>query len=220
VTTPKQATRAASAPLEVLAIMVICFGWFIVNSVLVAASGFPRAPTSTDASLLGIVFAELLFGAIALAVLRSRDYPLSTLVPAPTWRGCGYGFLLLITTSITCGIVFQLFPTMDYARQPIVEMMSGAEFSMLTVVLLSVINGIYEETFLLGYMYNATKHSGPIFAIGLTLLVRVLYHLYQGPMGAISVLVFGLILSVFYWRTGKLWPVVFAHILADVFALA
>ena len=59
-----------------------------------------------------------------------------------------------------------------------------------------------------------------VAAVGVSLLVRVLYHLYQGPMGAISVLGFGLILSLYYVRTQRLWPIVVAHILADVLAFA
>jgi membrane protease YdiL (CAAX protease family) len=44
----------------------------------------------------------------------------------------------------------------------------------------------------------------------------MLYHIYQGPVGALSVLVFGLVLSLFYLRTGRLFPVVVAHVIADV----
>lgn len=47
------------------------------------------------------------------------------------------------------------------------------------------------------------------------MLVRVLYHLYQGPLGAISILLTGTIFGIYYWKTRKLWPVAFAHIFAD-----
>ena len=88
------------------------------------------------------------------------------------------------------------------------------------IIALAMVNGLYEETFLLGYLQRGFLAAGPSFAIGLSVLVRVLYHLYQGPLGALSVLLFGLVVSLFHWRTGKLWPVVFAHTLADAFALA
>ena len=39
-------------------------------------------------------------------------------------------------------------------------------------------------------------------------------------MGAISVLGFGLILSLYYVRTQRLWPIIVAHILADLLAFA
>ena len=44
----------------------------------------------------------------------------------------------------------------------------------------------------------------------------MLYHLYQGPLGAVWVLGFGLVMSLYYVRTRKLFPVVIAHVLADI----
>jgi membrane protease YdiL (CAAX protease family) len=48
------------------------------------------------------------------------------------------------------------------------------------------------------------------------LISRVLHHLYQGPLGAVWVLGFGLVMSLYYRRTRKLFNVVFAHALADI----
>jgi membrane protease YdiL (CAAX protease family) len=53
-------------------------------------------------------------------------------------------------------------------------------------------------------------------AVGVSLLVRVLYHLYQGPLGAVYVGAFGLVLSLYYVASGKLFPVVLAHALWDI----
>jgi membrane protease YdiL (CAAX protease family) len=46
-----------------------------------------------------------------------------------------------------------------------------------------------------------------------------MYHLYQGPLGAILVLGFGVVVSLFYWRFRQVWPVMVAHMLADAAAL-
>lgn len=46
-----------------------------------------------------------------------------------------------------------------------------------------------KRRFWLGYLVRGFAAVGASFAIGLSLLVRVLYHLYQGPLGAVSVLV-------------------------------
>ena len=88
------------------------------------------------------------------------------------------------------------------------------------ILALSLLNGLYEETFLLGYLIRGFSAAGASFALGLNVLVRLLYHLYQGPMGAVSVVIFGLVVGYYYWRTRVLWPAVFAHMLADVLGLA
>jgi uncharacterized protein len=116
-------------------------------------------------------------------------------------------------------LLAQLFSADELAAQPIAEIASHAHPSLVWVIALSMINGLYEETFLLGYLVRGFAAVGASFAIGLSLLVRVLYHLYQGPLGAVSVLVFGVVVGCYYWRTRSLWPAVFAHTLADVVAL-
>jgi membrane protease YdiL (CAAX protease family) len=46
------------------------------------------------------------------------------------------------------------------------------------------------------------------------------YHVYQGPLGTLSILAFGLIIGTYYWRTRALGAVAITHILADLIALA
>jgi len=104
--------------------------------------------------------------------------------------------------------------------QPIEHMVANATISFLPLVAMSVVNGFYEEVFLIGFLQRTLEGLGVAFAIGASLLVRMLYHLYQGPSGAISVLGFGLVLSVYFLWKRKLWPVVFAHISADVAGFA
>ena len=79
-----------------------------------------------------------------------------------------------------------------------------------------MVNGTFEEVFLLGVLVRGLRAHGLPFAIGVSLLVRVLYHLYQGPLGAVWVLSIGLMLTLFYVRGKQLWPPVLAHILWDI----
>jgi len=92
-------------------------------------------------------------------------------------------------------------------------------FSGLTVVTLiafSVVDGSFEEMFLLGVLTRGLRGLGLGLAIGLPLLLRLLYHTYQGPLGALGVVAFGIAVTLMYVKTGRLWPSVYAHILADV----
>ena len=86
------------------------------------------------------------------------------------------------------------------------------------VVALAMVNGLYEETFLAGYLLEGLRKHGIHIALGITTLIRLLYHLYQGPIGAASVTAYGLVVMLFYWRSRLLWPIVFAHTLADITA--
>src|SRR6185295_521108 len=92
----------------------------------------------------------------------------------------------------------------------------GAPIGLTALVTLGIVNGAYEEMFLLGFLLRGLRGYGLSFAIGASLLVRVLYHLYQGPLGAMYVGVFGLVLSLYYVASARLFPVVLAPALWDI----
>ncbi len=209
------------APLEALAVVAICFGWFIFDSLMAVVAGFPPgAAAFSDDAFLEIIVIELVFGAIALGMLRARGHSLAALLPAPSLRGCVEGVVLLVVALLAWSLVGSLFSGSEFARQPIAQMAARNSVSAPFVIALGMVNGLFEETFLVGYLLRGFRTLGPSFAIGVSVLVRLLYHLYQGPIGALSVLVFGVVVSLFYWRTGRLWPVVFAHALADALAFS
>ena len=83
-------------------------------------------------------------------------------------------------------------------------------------VLMAMVNGTYEEVFLLGFLVRGLRGWGLSSALGTMLLVRVMYHLYQGPIGALWVFGIGLTFGIYYVRSGNLWPPVFAHVLWDI----
>jgi membrane protease YdiL (CAAX protease family) len=90
----------------------------------------------------------------------------------------------------------------------------------LTVGLLSLVNGFFEELFVCAYLINAVKkRRSAIFAINVSVAIRLAYHLYQGPMAVASIVPIGLIFGYWFARTGRLWPLVVAHALMDFLAL-
>jgi uncharacterized protein len=205
---------------EAAVLVAIVFGWFILSSVFAALDGFPTPAAFSDASLVGLMVTELVLGAMALSFLRFRGHALKDLLPAPDWRGAMEGTVLCGAAIIACGVVNALLPSSPGAVDPVAQMLAQAKPSLTVALAASVLNGLYEETFLLGYLMRGFASFGASFALGLSVLVRVLYHLYQGPAGAVSIVVFGIMLGVSYWRTRRLWPAVVAHILADIIGLS
>lgn len=204
---------------EACLVVAICFGWFIFTSMHAVAKGFPTSGSFSDGALAYIMAIECFFGAIALTFLHFHGYSLEELLPSPTLRGCLSGTLLAAMVFIVWGLMSKAFFANQLETQPITAITAAAKPSLAYAIAGSMLNGLYEETFLLGYLVRGFETAGASFALGLSLLVRVLYHLYQGPFGAVSVLVCGFVISYFYWRTRVLWPAVFAHTLIDAWAL-
>jgi membrane protease YdiL (CAAX protease family) len=96
----------------------------------------------------------------------------------------------------------------------------SSDLRVRTVVILSLVNPVFEEVFVCGYLINALKKERSlVFAINVSVAIRLAYHLYQGPMVVLSIVPMGLIFGYWFARTGRLWPLVTAHALLDFFAL-
>jgi uncharacterized protein len=214
---PEPTTRAP-APLDALAVTILCFGWFILGSLAAVGANFPAGQGFTDGGLASTIVTELVLGALALTFLRMRGHAVLALLPRPNVAGGVAGVVLYVVGILTWWVTLAMFDTRNMAAQPIAEIMSNTRVSLTMVLAMSLVNGIYEETFLC-FLVDAFRGHGASVAIGVSTLVRLLYHVYQGPLGSVSIVLYGVIMAAFYWRTRWLWPVAFAHVLADLVAL-
>jgi len=209
-----------SAPVhEVLLIVAIFAGWFIYVCLHAVATGFPVPSLSSDRAL-GLVLFEVLAFLVAAGVLyrsgwRARDFSFRI-----TWLGTFVGVLLFGATLLVHMGLWDLLGSRVAGGEFVAEFARNVSLTLPVALLVSLVNGAYEEFFLTRYLLTAFAASGAAVAIGVSALVRLLCHLYQGPFGALSVVVFGIVLSAFYWRYREIWPVMFAHMLADFVALA
>jgi membrane protease YdiL (CAAX protease family) len=200
--------------LDAAVIVVICFGVLIVLSIRAVFAGFPDAPF-TNAGLIWLVGTELILATAALLFLRARGFAVGTLVPEPTLRATLLGIILFFTAWIA-GILVTAPVAHAMPEQPIERMVADAQLSGPILVIFAMVNGAFEEIFLLGVLVRGLRGFGLSVAVGVPLLVRVLYHLYQGPVGALWILTFGLVFTAFYLRSVSLWPPVLAHVLWDI----
>ena len=195
---------------EATIVMVICFGLFIVWSSQAVLAGLPKAVFSDDTSL-GMIVIELVLGTLALVYLKGRQYDIASLYPKPELRGA------LVGTGLYGAALFlELLAIAPFQKNGGLVDFSFSGVSVPSTVLMAMVNGTFEEMFLLGVLLRSFKPQGVAFAMGLSLVVRLLYHTYQGPVGVLCICVIGLVFSAFYVRTGRLWPVVFAHMLGDI----
>lgn len=197
---------------EAFAFAALCFGLFTLWSFQAVFAGFPDADFSEDGNwaMVGI---ELVLASLALLYLRWRNFDLRPLYPHPTARGTAMGAGLFLACWLAGAVTTSLF---NAASATDAIRFSFDDSSLTSRIALAMVNGTFEEVFLLGVLVRGLRGFGLSVAVGLPLLVRVLYHLYQGPLGVVWVLTFGLVLTLAYvWRK-DLWPPVFAHILWDI----
>lgn len=88
------------------------------------------------------------------------------------------------------------------------------------LVVAAFANGFVEEVVMIGYLLTRWQQAG--WRVWTTILVSALirgsYHLYQGWGGFVGNTLMGIAFGLFFMRTRRLWPLVLAHGLLDVFA--
>ena len=215
----RAATRNPISVHEVVLITAIFAGWSMFASVRAVFAGFPP-PRLTDNQALGIVLFEIIAFAVATAVLWARGWRLKDFTCRVSWWRTFIGVLLFGATFLVHIAVWELVGARTGASDFLLEFARATTLTLPVAFLVSVVNGAFEEFFLTRYLLDTLARLGAAVALGASALIRVMCHLYQGPLGVLSILGFGLVLTAFYWRYKELWPVMFAHMVADFVALA
>lgn len=88
------------------------------------------------------------------------------------------------------------------------------------LVLAALKNGVLEEVVVVGYLVTRSRQLGvpPWTAVVLAALLRGVYHLYQGFGAGLGNVVMGLVFGAWYLRTGRVMPLVVAHVVIDLVA--
>ncbi|MEA3194306.1 MAG: protease family protein [Betaproteobacteria bacterium] len=160
-----------------------------------------------------------MFG-IAVLVLHLRGWVLDDFKFRITALYTATGVALLVAVELLHVVNWYLLGDLLGGTDVLAEFAQNTALGLPFAILLGIVNGIYEEFFLNRYLLDTLASLGAALAIGISVLVRISYHLYQGPTGAVSILLFGLVLTGFYWRFKQLWPAAFAHMTSNVIAFA
>jgi CAAX protease family protein len=216
------------SPATEFAIAILgAFGLVFITTFLTLATKTGAAePVSTgwytNAHLVSILVYEVPVGAAVFAFLRVRGWSLERLgfrlTASETLVGFGLALLNALVFFAVLHVFFALVPP-DLAKTAVAQA-TPAGFGLMIVILVSIINPLFEETFVCGYVVTVLKERADVpTAVTISTAIRLLYHLYQGPFAFLSIVPFGVVLAWWYARYGRLWPVVVAHGLQDFISL-
>jgi uncharacterized protein len=216
----RELVQKLSAVQEAALITTIFAGWFIFVAMWVVFAGFPAGQGAwDDGAAIGLVVFECIAFAVAALVLRWRGWQLRDFLFWITWRDALIALLLLVATQLANVLVWQTVSSRFDDGSILRDLAQPAAMSFGAALLMSIVNGTFEEFFLCRYLIERFRASGAAFAVTLSACIRMLYHVYQGPHGTLSILAFGVIIGAYYWRTRSLGAVALAHVLADLMAL-
>ncbi|MCU1348553.1 MAG: protease self-immunity family protein [Acidobacteria bacterium] len=200
---------------EFLLVTLIAFTFVIMNSVAALLLKMRRVEVTTG-SLVQMLLIELAILLVVCWILRVRGRSIADLGMRFSLGGLLSGIPLTIAylflywfTALT---VASFAPALG--RIDIFRMTWHAPTAL--ILLMLVVNSVFEEFLVTGYVVTALAGDGPAYAISASNLIRFLYQVYQGPVAAISILPMGILFGIVYWRSRSLWPLMVAHTLVNV----
>lgn len=215
----EQYVKAISLRAEFSIVVLIAFGYFIVGSLLSIINPSPNAPIS-EVHLRSLLIYESVVMLTLWKFLSLRGWKLRQvgLVPAvrETIIGLGLAIVAYVTYAVIWAVSSRLVPGLEEQAGSLV----APSLSLVTVLIVSVLNPVFEELFVCGYVIAVLKKSRSIsFAVNVSVGIRLAYHLYQGAVGVVSIIPLGFIFAYWFAKTGRLWPVVVAHGIFDFLGL-
>lgn len=130
-------------------------------------------------------------------------------------------FLLMFIERVS---INRILPGDRPPSQEVMDLMTGlAENPLYLVIWLGPVVWIgvalFEEVQRVFYMNCLFSLSGKrtweVFSVLIVAVTWGFMHLYQGPAGIISVSIQGLVMGFFYYKAGRIWPLIISHALYD-----
>ncbi len=133
-----------------------------------------------------------------------------------SWRLTGAGVLLCLGTVLMGQGVAELSNVISAGA---LHRRTDPHLSVLALALVLVINPVFEELLETGYFVQALQRYGAWVAVGASAAFRAFLHVYQGINAIVLIFPLGLIFGYAYWKWRRLWPLLVAHALLDLWAL-
>ena len=215
--------RSLSVRSEIVIVTVAAFGYFVLASWLSVVDASPPAPW-TSADLLHLVTLELILLSGVALFLRVRGWRWCDLTAPASWHDAGTALGLTVAAVLLAVLVTAILLALGSFlpdEKQVFPIANGLGWP--AILATSVVNGFYEELFVCAYLMTAIRRiDGRSWwpAIHISTAVRTAYHLYQGGFVVATIIPTGLLFAWVYARTGRLWPLVLAHAILDIWAFA
>jgi uncharacterized protein len=222
----RERIRSLSGRTELLLVLLVAFGTTVPVSLAAllapAALSARASPPITNAALNRTIIYELVVLTLLALFLRARGWTLARLGVAPSLRdslvGVGLFFLCNATYFVLAMGLASVWSAFAHVATATRLVADGLQWP--SVVLTSLVNPVFEEVFVCGYVVSALKErTGVTFAVNVSAGIRVFYHFYQGALGLLAIAPMALLFGYWFARTGRLWPLIVAHALQDFIGL-
>ena len=210
----KSFIRGLSGRAEFCLVLLIGFGPLILIFQLPTALQSKHLELTTGGTLV-FPLVELVILVPLLWIGRIRGWSVATFDFRISWKGTAGGVLLFVVAYGVSNGVTMGAQIIHPEQSPF----TVGRLAVLAVLLISIINPVFEEVLETGYFIHSLQKFGMWPAVLASALFRGLFHLQFGINAALGLFAFGVIFGFAYWRWRQLWPLIVAHSLTDMLAL-
>jgi CAAX protease family protein len=214
---PLYTIRKLSTAAEFALMFLLCFTLPIVFSTLQLFHKAQIVRLTTKGTVSQMFFILLMMLAAA-CVLHLRGYDLRALGFRFSWRAVLAGVPLTIAAMILVGLTTFLVARF-YPAVLDLHLNYAAQTSTGLILAFMLVNSLFEEAAVSGYVVTALSSRGTLLSIGASAFIRTAYHLYYGPIAVVQLLPLGLLFAFVYWKWRNLWPLMTAHTILNIFSL-
>ena len=215
--------RSLSLRSEFVVVIALAFGTSIYSSLVALTSASASSGSYavfSNESLWALAVYEVMVTAALGIFLSLRGWTIRDIGLTPSIKDTVVGIPLLLGAYSAYYALWYAFAGVGGRAEELPAEMFAQDLSINTVIVASCVNGLFEEVFVCGYVIAALKQKrSATFAVNVSVAIRAAYHLYQGAAGVLSIIPLGLVFGHWFVRTGRLWPLVVAHVLADIIGL-
>jgi hypothetical protein len=202
----------------------ICFGLNIAGtSVWIIRHLSPVTPTHasstipiTNGNMVDAIVLDLLILGVVFWIGRIRKWPVATFSFRISWKLTGAGLLLFFAFQLIQRCLGFLTRHVFHGK---VDFHTASQLTIPFILLISIVNPIFEESIEVGYFFQAVQGCGMWLTVLSSAVFRGFLHLIMGVSGFVFMFAEGLLHGFFYWRWRQLWPLIVAHGLQMLYSL-
>jgi uncharacterized protein len=171
--------------------------------------------------LVKTIVAEAVAVVLLWPWLARRGWSFRRIAGAPEPRDVLRGIALAVFAYVAyyfSAVTWMVLAPDSYAALGSAVPSGAASFGV--VAMLCVVNPVVEEFLWLAYGVTALERFGTRNAVAASIALRTAIHAYQGVVALIGIIPLGLVFTIYYARTRRLWPAIVAHVCFDAIALA
>ena len=216
---------------DLLLVLAVAFSRSLLISLYLFLSGSkaPNLPSYTVIQFIDGVLSELT-GLILLVILLMRQgRSLQDLGFRYSWKDIPRTVLLWVVSSLAYSFLYYPLYYIFVMAHITVTLPANVQFlhyahqgvNMLFAIPYSIINPFFEELIVRAYLITEIAYlTGRAWlAVLVSVVFQVSYHLYQGLLPALCYSGLFLVFSLYYVRSRRIVPIIFAHMIDDVGAL-